>query len=578
MKGAVGNAGRRPGTVIVLGLNAFGHDAAAVLLVDGQVVFASSQERFDRARHSPAFPREAMGAALAHAGLQARDVDFVAFPWTRGMGRLPKAWHMLRRLPRSLAYLREPPDSLLPDRRGYLRAMAGLGQRLREEGFSAPLRRVSHHRAHAASAALALPQGEGAILTADGMGEWTTAAAWRSGSAGLERLTRAVYPHSPGKAYAAVTAWLGFRPESGEGKTMGLAAYGDPQAAGAAFSRSLLAPDKRNMLRLALEAFGFPWGEARLYGDAFLESLGPARSAKREPRPGDADVALGIQQAVEGFAVDAARRLLSKTGAVHLGLAGGLFLNCALNGHLLRTLEVPVRPFPVSGDAGAAWGAAAEVHRLETGTRAAPLGTLRLGQHLDATSCEVAATPLGGTYHPEPEKLAEAVAARIASGEIVAVARGRAEFGPRALGGRSILASPRTRASRDRVNAKKGREAWRPVAPIVLEEDKTWFHDLVPSPHMILTFRATPRAREEITGVMHEDGTARVQTVGAQDDPFLRALLQALARRGEPPVVINTSLNRPGEPIVNTAEEAVTASRAMGLDALVLGGWLSGLA
>ncbi len=212
--------------MIVLGLNAFGHDAAAVLLVDGDVVFASSQERFDRVRHSAAYPQEAAEAALAHAGLEPGDVDAIAFPWTRGMARWQKAWHVLKGLPRSRAYFTDPPDSLLPDRKGYLRAMRGLEQRLRAEGFGARVHRVPHHLAHAASGALALPGGTGGVVTADGMGEWTTAATWRTEGNRLERLRRAVYPHSPGKAYAAVTQWLGFVPESGEGKTMGLAGYG----------------------------------------------------------------------------------------------------------------------------------------------------------------------------------------------------------------------------------------------------------------------------------------------------------------------------------------------------------------
>ena len=342
--------------MIVLGLNAFGHDAAAVLLRDGKPVFASSQERYDRIRHSPAFPTQAIEAALSRADLRPTDVDHIAFPWTRDMGRLAKAWHVLRHLPRSRAYFREPPDTLLPDRRGYLRAMRGVEQRLRSVGLDAPLTRVPHHRAHAASAALSLPGATGAILTADGMGEWTTAAAWTAHEGRLVRRARAVYPHSPGKAYAAVTQWLGWRPESSEGKTMGLAAYGRPDAAGTRFTRGLLTPDPARLVRVDTQAFGFPWGHARLYGDAFLAALGPPRPPGPELRPGDADAARGIQEAVEAMALANATQLLAETGAACLGLAGGLFLNCALNGKLQRALEVPVHPFPVAGDAGAGRG------------------------------------------------------------------------------------------------------------------------------------------------------------------------------------------------------------------------------
>jgi carbamoyltransferase len=553
--------------VIVLGLNAYGHDAAAVLLVDGRPAFAASEERFDRVRHSAAFPAGAIRAALARAGIGPREVDAVAFPWTRGMARVRKAFHFLRRLPRSLAYLREPPDELLPDRRRYLRAMAGLESRLAEEGIAAPVVRVPHHLAHAESARLALPEGRGAVLTADGMGEWRTAVAWRAGPAGaLDALRAASYPHSAGKVYAAVTRWLGFRPESDEGKTMGLAAYGDPASPGAAFARGLLRPDGRRMLRVRLRAFGYPWGEARLYGDEFERTLGPARRPGEPMRPGDADVARGVQEAAEEVMLAAARRLLAETGARRLALAGGLFLNCAMNGRMAREAGAEVIPFPVAGDAGAAWGAAALVHRLRSGREAEPLGMLRLGTSIDAASARIAAGGAGET----PGDLAGATARRIAAGEVIGLARGRAEFGPRALGGRSVLATPISRESRDRVNRLKGREDWRPLAPVVRDGPSRWFEGLSSSPHMILTFRTTAAAVREIPGAVHADGTARVQTAGRADDPFLADLLDALERLGHPPAVLNTSLNRPGEPIADSAEEALAAARAMGLDAIVI--------
>ncbi|MFV1959764.1 MAG: carbamoyltransferase N-terminal domain-containing protein, partial [Planctomycetota bacterium] len=267
-------SGRR---VIVLGLNAFGHDAAAVLLADGETVFAASEERFDRVRHSAAFPARALEAALTHAGLGPGDVDVVAFPWARGMARGRKATYVLRGLPGTLAFLREHPDDRLPGRVAYLRAMmGGLRHHLRRAGLAAPVVRIPHHQAHAASAALALPDGRGVVLTADGMGEWTTAATWRADEKGLRRLCAAFYPHSPGKTYAAVTQWLGFRPESDEGKTMGLAAYGDPTHAAAAFARGLLRPDARHVLRVDTCRLGFPRRRARLYGEAFVEAFGAA--------------------------------------------------------------------------------------------------------------------------------------------------------------------------------------------------------------------------------------------------------------------------------------------------------------
>lgn len=551
----------------ILGLNAFGHDAAAVLLRDGEVVFASSEERFDRSRHSAAFPRRAIDAALAHAGLAPGEVDAIAFPWMRSMARWRKARYVLRHLPRSLAFLREAPPEGIPGRVTYLRAMRHLETSLRDVGLGAPLHRVEHHLAHAVSASLALPSGPAAVLTADGMGEWKTTATWRVDEGAPRLLRHADYPHSAGKAYSAVTQWLGFRPESGEGKTMGLAAYGDPDAPGAEFTRALLTHDPRSLLRVDVDRFGFPWGHQRLFGEAFVDALGPARAAADDLRAGDADAALGIQNAVEEVIGRVAEMLVAETGARALGLAGGLFLNCALNGSLRRRLSVPVHPFPVAGDAGAAWGAAAHVHHGLTGRRAAPLTSLELGH--DLTPSE-AASALGARVSERPADAAQAVASLVASGQLVGIARGRAEFGPRALGARSLLASPRSIAERDRLNEHKGRESWRPLAPVVREDDTTYFEELGPSPWMILTFAATAEAKKRIPGAIHADGSARVQTVSPETQPFLHAVLGALQGLGEPPVLLNTSFNRRGEPIVNTAEEALASAHALRLDAVLL--------
>jgi carbamoyltransferase len=563
--------------MIVLGLNAYGHDAAAVLLGDGTPLFAASQERLDRVRHSGAFPADAVRAALQHAGLSPDDVDAVAFPWTRGMARVRKALHVLRHLPRSRAYWRERPDPALPGRRDYLAAMRGLERDVRALGIRASVVRVPHHLAHARSALLALdaPDAPAAVLTADGMGEWTTGAIWRSDGRRLVELDRATYPHSAGKVYSAVTSWLGFRPESDEGKTMGLAAYGDPTSAKARFARGLLRAHPRGLWRADTSRLGYPFGEARLFGPAFLAALGPPRAPDEPLRPGDADVARGAQDALEAALLDAARRALSLSRAAALAVAGGVFLNCALNGRLLRELGVPVRPFPVSGDAGAAWGAAALVHERRTGRPPAPLATLRLGHALGDAECSAAAP---GTARLALLDLAARTAAAVAAGRVVGVARGRAELGPRALGGRSVLASPTRIAVRDDVNARKGREAWRPLAPVVRPDATRWFPGLVPSPWMILTFRASDAARAEIPGAVHADGTARVETVTPASEPFFAAVLDALERSGHPPAVLNTSLNRRGEPICDTAAQALASACAMRLDALVLGDRWLGLA
>ncbi len=539
--------------------------------MDGRLVFAAQAERYDRVRNSPSFPTEAVREALRFAGVSPGDVEGVCFPWERGMARFRKAFHVLRRLPRSLAFLREPPDTLLPTRAGYLRAMGWFERDVRALGIDAPVHRVPHHVAHAASAALVLPRATGAAVTADGMGEWTTAALWAIEDGVPRPLAKAVYPHSAGKAYAAVTSWLGFRPEADEGKTMGLAAYGDPSTAEAVFTRSLLDHHPRRLLVVDWRKLGFPWGQSRLYGDAFVTTLGPPRVPAEPLRPADAHVARGIQDAVEAWAIAAAEDVLARTGATALATAGGLFLNCAMNGLLARSLSVPFLPFPAAGDCGAAVGAAAWVHRRFTGAPAAPLTTLRLGHSIEDVEAQGA---LAGREAPRlaPDELARAVADRIRAGRLVGVARGRAELGPRALGGRSVLARADDPAVRDRLNAQKGRESWRPVAPVVREEDaERCFAHPVSSPWMILTATATPEARAGfLAGAVHADGTCRVQTVTREGEPFLHAVLSALSEHGLA-AVLNTSLNRRGEPIANTAAEALSAATAMNLDSLVLG-------
>jgi carbamoyltransferase len=559
--------------VIVLGLNAFSHDAAAALLVDGRIAFAASEERFDRVRFSAAFPSRAIAAALSAAGVGPQDVDAVAVPWTRSMARARKALWVATHLPRSLAFLRERPDDLQESRRGYLAAMRSIERRVREAGIEAPVRRVPHHVAHAASAALVLPGASGPVVTADGMGEWTTAAHWRVERGVPTRLREARYPHSPGKAYAAVTAWLGFRPEADEGKTMGLAAYGDPAAPAARFTGALLSADPAGLPRVDVAKFGFPWGEARLHGDAFLAALGPPRRPEEPLRPGDADAARGIQDAVEAWGLAALEAVATEPGEV-VGAAGGLFLNCAMNGRLAVAARERHRcafqPFPVAGDAGAAVGAAALVHRLATGRPAEPLTTLRLGTAITPEEAWAALGPRGGRRLDLPTLAAE-TARRVDAGRIVGVARGRAELGPRALGGRSVLARADDPAVRDDLNRRKGRELWRPTAPVLLEEAlPRWFDPALPSPWMITTLRATPEAEAGgLRGAAHRDGTARVQSVTDAGEPFLAALLRALEPRGHV-AVINTSLNRRGEPIVDGAEQALAAAEAMRLDAIVI--------
>jgi len=545
---------------IVLGLNAYSHDAAVALVAGGRLVFAAEEERYDRVRKSAAFPRGAIRAALDFAGLEPSDVDAVAFPWRRGMARARKAWYVLRRLPFSLPFLLEGPDRL-PPRLRYLRDVARLPRDLRAAGIDAPVRYVDHHFAHAVQAHRFGPSDDAALLTADGMGEWTTTALWQAEP--FRRLAARTYPHSLGKVYAAVTQHLGFVPDADEGKTMGLAAYGGTDLV--APFRELLRADPDRLYRVALEGFAYPRGRTRMAGAPFDRRFGPPRAPDGPLEPRHADLARAVQEVTEEVVLAVAQDLRARTGADHLGLAGGLFLNCALNGRLAREAGFrSVFAFPAAGDAGAAAGAAAFVAKMpRTG-----LETAYLGDGFDLPAIDAALDGRRFRFAADP---AAAAAAALAEGRIVGWFSGRMEFGPRALGARSILADPRDPAIKDRLNRTvKFREDFRPFAPAVLAEHAdAWFEDVSASPFMLFTFRVRPEARGRIPGVVHEDGTARVQTVAPRASPF-RRLLEAFAARTDTPVVLNTSFNVRGEPIVRTPAEALACFDRTAIDVLFL--------
>jgi carbamoyltransferase len=551
---------------VVLGLNAYSHDAGVALVVDGELVFAAEEERYDRRKHSHAFPAGAVRAALGHAGLEPGDVDAVAFCWRKDMARRQKALYVLRHLPRSLAFLRERPERL-PPRLRYLRSVAHLERDLLASGVSAPVTYVEHHFAHAVQAHRFGPADEAALLTADGMGEWTAAATWHVEHRGRPRLLAAQhYPHSLGKVYAAVTQHLGFRPDADEGKTMGLASYGRPALCDA--FRTLLRPHEKRLYEVDLDAFAYPWGHTRMGGAPFAARFGPPRTPEGPIEARDEDLAHAAQGVLEDVVLGVAQRLREQTGASHLGLAGGLFLNCVLNGRLAREAGFDsLFVFPAAGDAGAAAGAAAWVAGMER----RPLRHAYLGDPCDDAAV---ARALADRPHRVASDPAAVAAEALAAGRIVGWFNGRMEFGPRALGARSILADPRGKGIKDRLNAEvKFREAFRPFAPAVLEEAAgEWFADARPSPFMLLAFAVRERARERVSGVVHVDGSARVQTVGEDDgQPLFRRLLEAFFARTGVPAVLNTSFNVRGEPIVRTPDEALACFDRTGMDLLVLG-------
>jgi len=550
----------------VLGLSCFYHDAAACLMTGGAVVAAAQEERFTRRKNDEGFPIQAINYCLQEGGITARDLDAIVF-YEKPYLKLSRALTgHLRGFPRTYASFRRSMPRWLHDR-------LTLPLDLRSElGFSGETYFVKHHLAHAASAFLPSGFEEAAILTADSVGEWATMTRGRGEGAKVRVESELVFPDSLGLLYSAVTAFLGFELNEGEGTVMGLSAHGRPS----------LLPRLREVVTVRADGsfaldqsyFDFYGGEA-MHSPRFVDAFGPARLPGAPLTDRDRDLAASLQALTEDILVRLARDLRARTKSENLCLAGGVFLNCAANQRILE-LSGFKRLFvqPAAGDAGGALGAAAFVSRSLWGFPSAGAMDPFLGPSFSAARAKRALSAAGLSWKELGEDdLCRAAAGAIARGGVVGWVQGRMELGPRALGNRSILADPRDARTKERINAKvKGREEFRPFAPAVLAERAAeFFHLDAPSPFMLLAPRVREEKKASIPAVTHADGTARVQTVTEASNARLHRLLKAFDAEAGVPVLVNTSFNRRGEPIVCSPEDAVACFKETGLDALVLG-------
>lgn len=553
--------------VHVLGISAFYHDAAACLLRDGEVVLAVEEERLSRIKHDHAYPGRAVAACLAAAGITAAEVDTVVF-YEKTLPKLERqleTW--ILGFPRSLGAFVRGMSRYLDGRIDLRRWLERRG------GFRGEILFSEHHLSHAAFAFLSSPYPRAAVLVADGVGEWATTSLWRAGPEGLAPEREIRFPDSLGLFYSLITAHLGFRVNEDEYKVMGLAAYGEDSFA-EAMARILPFCDEggfrleRRYLRLG--------ARDRLASPALDRLLGPPRAPGAAIEDRHRDIARSAQARLESALL---RIEATLPPDLPLCLAGGVALNGAANARLAlrRPLFVPFAP----GDSGAAIGAAYVGHHLAGAVPSRPSRiTPRLGPSYSAADCAAAAGRAGLVARPLAALGGDPfVAAQLARGRIIGWFDGAMEFGPRALGGRSILADPRDAAVRDVLNARvKHREPFRPFAPAILEERAVDYFErahAVPWMTEILPVHAARRA--EIAAAVHVDGTGRLQTVGEQGAPRLHALLRAFEALTGVPALINTSFNVAGEPIVCSPDDACRCYRAAGLDALVLGDlWIAG--
>jgi len=538
--------------VRVLGVNAVFHDPAAALVVDGATVAAAEEERFSRRKHGKTpvpfstweLPIEAMRWCLHEANVRPEELDAVAYSYDPELAPPPGEditagdWEGLRTL-----YARRAPLFLAS-------ALPGLDP---ERVCFVP-----HHVAHAASAALAAPFRPASVLVLDGRGERASSLAGRWPADGaLDVLATQPLPHSLGLMYEELTEHLGFRRSSDEYKVMAMASYGRPE----------FLPDLRELIRSTGDG-GFTVAPIEWAG------LAPALLAEEEWMPVHADLAASVQRRLEEIVIELAGWLFERTRDRDLVMAGGVALNCVMNSRLLE--EGPFERIwvqPAAGDAGTALGAALEVSRQSTGgVRPMPGADLGRGFSEDEIGARLA---VAGLPHERPDDLAEAVAEILAADGVVAWFQGRSEFGPRALGHRSLLADPRAGVNLERLNDIKGREQFRPVAPMVLAERAADIFDgPVPSPYMLFTHRVRPGWAERIPAVVHVDGTARIQTVDRGAEPLMARVLEGFERLTGVPVVVNTSLNTAGRPMVDDPRDALECFGSAPIDALAIGPYL----
>jgi carbamoyltransferase len=578
----------------ILGLSAFYHDSAAALIEDGTIVAAAQEERFSRIKHDASFPRGAVDYCLSQANGSLDAVVYYEKPLLKFERILATALAVAPRGFRAFA-------TAIPD---WLHHKLWLPSLIEDELHAlgvkdVPVHFAAHHESHAASAFFPSPFERAAILTLDGVGEWTTTALGRGAGNRIELLREQRFPHSLGLLYSAFTHYCGFRVNSGEYKLMGLAPYGEPRFADA-IQRELIDLRADGSFRLNLDCFGFLEGQA-MTNDRFAAVFGAQPRAPDAPLlPLYCDVARSIQQVTEEIVLRLARTLHRDTGEENLCLAGGVALNCVANARLLR--EGPFRRIwvqPASGDAGGALGAALAYHYLHDnaprqvdGVNDAMRGAF-LGPDFDHDELEDVlqrADLFFSAQWLDSVALAARVAERLEAGDVVGFVQGRAEYGPRALGARSILADARSPEMQRRLNLKiKFREGFRPFAPIVLAERAHEYFDLAaPSPYMLLTAPVAAAQRRDVApatslgerlhavrstipAVTHVDYSARVQTVDRATNPALHAVLAAFAARTGCPVLVNTSYNVRGEPPVCHPSEAIAGFLATDMDCLALG-------
>lgn len=552
----------------ILGVSAYYHDSAAVLIEDGKMIVAIEEERFARIKHYNSFPYDAIKFCLESRGLKPSDIDYVAY-YEKPLLKFERILEtFLDTYPHLLkTFLRGIPE--------WFDHKIKVGSTLRKLGFKKKIFYVPHHYSHASASYLTSPFKEAAILTVDAIGEWQTTGLWRGNGNNIVPLKKMDFPLSLGLLYSTFTAYLGFRVNEDEYKVMGLAAYGKPVYADKI--RSLMDIKSDGSFRLDPKYFALREGFHDIYRGRFGEKFGPPRMPKEKIEKRHADLAASIQEITEEVYFKMLNHLHSITGSENLCLAGGVALNALANGRIYnKTSFKNIYIFGAAGDSGAALGAALYVNNSFLGARRQIIKSLYLGSKYGNSQIEASIKEYGLKYKKfSSEKVLIDRAARLLSqGKIIGWFQERCEYGPRALGNRSILAKPNPKSMKDKMNVIKRREPFRPFAGSILQTEVHKYFDVPEknhwSPFMTACFKVKKERRDDLAAIVHADGTCRIQTVSKVNGRYY-ALIKKFQKLTGIACIMNSSFNVMGEPIVETPQQAIEDFVANRIDSLFIG-------
>lgn len=559
----------------ILGLNYYFHDSTACLVVDGKLVAAIEEERLTRVKHTGAFPRCSIKRCLKMSGLEPGDIDAVAVSIKPTLHWGAKTGYALRNIIKSRPFLQH---ELLTSRQKQKAFWGWFSETWPDAGAQPAVHMVPHHLSHIAGSFYVSPYEKAALLSLDGSGEWATSFVGYGEHNTVSRYNQSFFPNSLGSFYEAVTEFCGFRPNYDEGKTMGLAPFGDP----AVFHRQvseIVQVDDDGAINMDLSCFGYQFWEYPTYNEKFCRTFGRPRGHGEPFEKHHEDVAAAFQRVLEDAALKICRNLKEKTRARHLVLAGGVALNSVMNGRIVRESGFEdIYVMPAAGDNGTAIGAAYYVlHGILRAERRFVhenpyVGTSYCQEEIDAAIRECKLNPV------RYDNIAVEAARLLHQGNIIGWFQGAMEIGPRALGNRSILADPTRKDMKDRINAEvKHREAYRPFAPSVPAEAMgDYFNSEIEAPFMLKVCDVLPEKRETLPAITHVDGSARMQTVRKEINPLYHSLLIEFGKLSGVPVLLNTSFNVMGEPIVESPVDALRCFFSTGLDKLVIGNYVIG--